>query len=164
MEFRVWDDTTKKMYYYDDGTKNIIPTNLGLLLQDPLRPSLYEIIKSKYDPMLCVGTLKYGKKVYQGDIFRYEEEEDYGDNRVYSMVMWVRQRSAFYLIPLEHVSILEGNDCEDEDGFKWLFEHAFLSDFSNALDLTVYIDLTLVGNIYENPELKDTDYLAKHGK
>ncbi len=90
---------------------------------------------------------KNGVEIFEGDIFREEKEEDHGDIRSYNVVMWIKQRCAFYLIPVEHYQILLDNDVSDEVEFDWLFQDAALYDFS------IYINLPMVGNIFQNPEL-----------
>ncbi|WP_407324041.1 YopX family protein [Tenacibaculum maritimum] len=50
---------------------------------------------------------KGGKEVYEGDIFRHEEETEHGDIRTYSVVMWIKQRGAYYLIPCDHYKSFE---------------------------------------------------------
>lgn len=90
---------------------------------------------------------KTKKEIFEGDIFRSERETDFGDERVYLAVTWIKQRGAFYLIPIDVLHVLEYNDCENEDAFDWLFTEANLYDFS------IDIGLDLVGNIYENKEL-----------
>lgn len=89
---------------------------------------------------------KKGKEIFEGDIFREEKEADHGDIRSYSVVMWIKQRAAFYLIPVEHYQILLDNDVSEEVEFDWLFQDASLYDFS------IDTGLPMVGNIYENPE------------
>ena len=83
------------------------------------------------------------KEVYEGDIFRYTNEQDDGDVYLYSVVVWVRQRGAFYLIPKGCYEDFINNDLSVDDDFSWLFEDALLYDFS------VDVGLTKVGNIHE---------------
>jgi len=92
---------------------------------------------------------KYKKKhleedVYEGDIFRSLNEDE---KEVYNVVMWIDQRAAFYMVPVEHYPIIRDNDVSDEGDFNWLFNEANLYDFS------IDCGLTKVGNIHENPEL-----------
>jgi len=82
--------------------------------------------------------------VFPGDVFRQEKEDDKTE---YLVVMWIEQRSAFYLIPTAHYHVLSDNDCSNEPEFAWLFSDAALYDFS------IDCGLTMVGNIYDNPEL-----------
>lgn len=94
---------------------------------------------------------KKGKEIYEGDIFRSETEKDYGDERIYSVVTWIKERGAFYLIPVDYYQIYMDNDnLEDDTIFEWLFEDANLYDFS------IDVGLDLCGNIYENPDLAST--------
>ena len=89
-----------------------------------------------------------GVEVYEGDVFRQEKENEAGEPIFgYCVVMWIRQRGAFYIIPVEHYYILLDNDCSKEVEFDWLFEDAELYDFS------IDVGLPMIGNIYDNPEL-----------
>ncbi len=90
---------------------------------------------------------KTNKEIYEGDVFRQEVEEDYGDERTYNVVTWIRERAAFYLIPTGTYEVYLDNDLENEEAFEWLFDQAALYDFS------IDVSLDLCGNIYENPEL-----------
>ena len=90
-----------------------------------------------------------GNAVLEGDIFREERENDFGDELHYLVVMWIPQRAAFYLVDIVHYEILTNNNCEDEDLFSWLFDDAALYDFATDIKLKSGV----IGNIYENPEL-----------
>lgn len=94
-------------------------------------------VKSNLDP-----------RVFEGDIFRATKEtEDGEDITSYNVVMWIPQRGAFYMVPVEHYEVLKDNDCENSEEFSWLFDDAMLSDFS------MDVMLTKVGNVFDNPEL-----------
>jgi uncharacterized phage protein (TIGR01671 family) len=86
-------------------------------------------------------------EIYEGDLFRSTEETDYGDVTVYSVVIWIDQYAAFYLVPYGHYQVIKDNDVSKEEEFEWLYEDAMLGDFSTD------IVLMKVGNIYDNPEL-----------
>ncbi|CAA0254261.1 YopX family protein [Tenacibaculum maritimum] len=111
-----------------------------------------ELIYKDVEIMQSTGLKsKGGKEVYEGDIFRHEEETEHGDIRTYSVVMWIKQRGAYYLIPCDHYQVIRDNDVSKEEEFEWLFEDAILYDFN------IDVGLDLVGNLYENPELVVND-------
>ena len=83
-------------------------------------------------------------EIYEYYIFRGSNY--YGED-AYFVVMWINQRGAFYLIPIEHYTVIKDNDVSNEPEFEWLFRDACLYDFS------ISIGLTKVGNIHDNPEL-----------
>ncbi len=161
IKFRAWDKETEKMLMPDsnsdgehiwqfNGNGDIVILAEGTKWKEG-GGETYE--ETGFYPIDCAlmqftGLLhKNGKEIYEGDIFRQEKETDEGDIRNYLVVFWVKQRAAFYLVDVCHLSILENNDCSDEKEFDWLFQDAALYDFS------IDVGLPLVGNIYENPEL-----------
>ena len=85
--------------------------------------------------------------VYEGDLFRGLDADD---NDIFYVVMWIDQRCAFYMIPINHYTVIRDNDVSREKEFDWLFQDALLYDFS------IDVGLMKVGNIHDNPEiLKD---------
>jgi hypothetical protein len=102
----------------------------------------------KEDEQLTGIFTSKGKEVYEGDIFREELEHDYGDEREYSVVMWIRERGAFYLLPCDHYQVYRDNDLENDTDFDWLFDDPALYDFKNDCEL-----FDLCGNIHANPEI-----------
>ncbi|MDB0602149.1 YopX family protein [Tenacibaculum maritimum] len=111
----------------------------------------FEVIPESVGQYTGLKHEKTGVEIYEGDIFRSEEETDQGDIRTYSVVMWIEQRAAFYLIPCDHYQVIRDNDVSEEEQFEWLFRDAALYDFS------IDVGLDLVGNIFENPELLAND-------
>lgn len=88
-------------------------------------------------------------RIFEGDLFRSEKihpTDETKDAVSYSVVMWIRERGAYYLVDSSHWNVLNTNDCEADPEFEWLFEDATLFDFS------IDVGLTKVGNIYDNPE------------
>lgn len=83
------------------------------------------------------------KEIYAGDIFRGTKETNEGDIYLYHVVVWVRQRGAFYMIPKDCYEDFMLNDLSEDPDFSWLFEDAQLYDFS------IDVGLTKVGNIHE---------------
>jgi uncharacterized phage protein (TIGR01671 family) len=108
--------------------------------------SMYEVDRKTVGQFS--GLRSKGKEVFEGDVFRSETELDHGDHRQYSVVCWIKERAAFYLIPTDTYFTFTTNDnLEEDDQFEWLYEQASLYDFS------VDIGLDLCGNIFDNPEL-----------
>lgn len=144
-EFRCWNPNTKQMIY------DINLDNLSRLREEIRGIVSLEMIYDWKDLIWMEWTglvnEKTKKKVFEGDIFREEKETDQGDIRSYSVVTWIKERAAYYLIPSEHYQIIQDNDCENEEEFEWLFQDAALYDFS------IGVNLALVGNIYQNPKL-----------
>jgi len=86
-------------------------------------------------------------RIFEDDVFRCTKETDEGEDITsYLVVMLIKQRAAFYLVPICHYYIIKDNDVSEEAEFSWLFNEASLSDFS--LDS----QLMKVGNIHDNPE------------
>lgn len=153
IKFRAWSKEYEEMFFLD-AVKQRYDFEMGLVLAFPQDqyPDFNGHEKysddAEFDVMQFTGlTTSKGKEVYEGDIFRSEEENDFGDTLRYSVVMWIRQRAAFYLVPVEHYHILLDNDVSGEEEFSWLFQDAALYDFN------IDIELPLVGNIHQNPEL-----------
>ncbi len=150
IKFRVFDEDNNKVFCFIDVKNQLLNTIETLTsIEDYFGGGYFE--RNPNYLMQYTG-LKDSKgiEIYEGDIFRQEIEEDRGDIRNYLVVMWIKQRAAFYLIPVEHMNVLENNNCEEEKEFSWLFEHASLYDFN------IYTKLPLVGNVYQNPELLNT--------
>lgn len=82
--------------------------------------------------------------VYEGDLFRGLDADD---NDIFYVVMWIDQRGAFYMVPIDHYTVIRDNDVSREKEFDWLFQDALLYDFS------IDVGLMKVGNIHDNPEL-----------
>lgn len=146
-KFRVWDKAHKKMSFVN----NLYALNNNGIIDNVQQrgKSVTQSIYTQCELMQWTGLVheKTGVEIYEGDIFMTEEETDNGDIRHYSAVMWIPQRAAFYLVDVEHIQVLEDNDCEEEEEFAWLFRDAALYDFN------IGAGLRMVGNIYENREL-----------
>lgn len=84
--------------------------------------------------------------IFEGDIFRQTDETDDGDEVTYHVVMWLKERGSFYMIPIDHYNVIRDNGIPKEKEFNWLLDDACLYDFSFD------VKLTKVGNIHENPE------------
>lgn len=76
--------------------------------------------------------LNLDKRIYEGDVFR--ETTDAGEK--YCVVSWINQLGAWYMVPIEHYSVILNNDVSKDDEFDWLFVEARLSDFSSDVLLT----------------------------
>ena len=86
-------------------------------------------------------------RIFEDDIFRGFNAND---EEVYYVVMWIVQRGAFYMVPIEHYEIIKNHNVSEETEFSWLFDDALLYDFSLS------VVLTKVGNIHDNPESINT--------
>lgn len=88
---------------------------------------------------------KNGKEIYEGDIFRIEEDGDYVDIMIYVVIVWVSEWCMFAALRVEdeyHDYLNEGVKALDEPMF-WTYT---LEDTNSRKHY-------LCGNIYENPEL-----------
>ena len=88
---------------------------------------------------------KDGGEVYEGDIFRIEEDTDEGTEFIYVVVVWVQEWAMFTTLRIEdeyQAYLLEGVDAIDETMF-WTYT---LEDISSPKHFPC-------GNLYENPEL-----------
>lgn len=141
IKFRAW-DKFNGCYYYSDRYENL--AKFFALCQaciDGNNELVFEQFTGLKD--------KNWKEIYEGDMFREEEETDNGDILKYHVVMWIPQRAAFYLININHYLVLLDNDCSEEEEFEWLFSDACLYDFY----FDVRLSSGIIGNIHENPEL-----------
>jgi hypothetical protein len=155
IKFRVWDIDYKKMIYpigidwENEHAKDGQTVYYWVIGKDGKKHGTPGC-KDMLSIMQFTG-LKTSKKkknldedIYEWDIFRHQ---DGNGNDEYSVVMWIPQRAAFYMIPIAHYTVLKNNDVSSEKEFDWLFEDASLFDFE--LDCGVG---TKVGNVFENPE------------
>ncbi len=143
LKFRAFDTKNKVMIVQG----NVPDENRSIFWQK------WETTPHISEPMVFTGLKATDKKkhleeeIYEGDIFRSLREDDNEIEReVYSVVMWIEQRAAFYLVPIEHYKVILDNDVSEEEDFNWLFNEANLYDFS------IDCGLTKVGNVYQNPE------------
>lgn len=140
IKVRVWDSVDKEMTSFD---------RIRILPSETMLCQLFE--EKRYNWMLFTNQKDLNdKEVYEGDIFREEIETDKGDIRVYKVVMWIKERSAFYLVNVSHFNVLIDNDCSSEAEFSWLFDDAVLYDFS--IDVK-HNNSGVIGNIYQNKKL-----------
>lgn len=98
----------------------------------------------QYTGLKSFNKKKHLEDIYEGDIFRSLDEDE---REMYSVVMWIQQRAAFYMVPADHYKVILYNDVSEEEDFNWLFNEANLYDFS------IDCGLTKVGNVFETPEL-----------
>lgn len=149
-KFRVWDKVTNSMspsfvlfgeftlmgavHSWQRENGNKAPTSLE---------ALNDLIEMQYTGLKD----KNGKEIYEGDIFRIEEDEE--DLIFYVVVVWVQEWCMFATLRVddEYQAYLNG-------GVKALDEPMF---WTYTLEDTNSRKHYLCGNIYEHPELiKDT--------
>lgn len=157
IKLRAWDEGKRVMHYDFQFIKSGDEGNDWIVFvsdKKPLNADTFKDLDAHFSQQLKVmrytgfkatkGKVQFlGKGIYECDIFRQTKE----DQDEYYVVMWINERGAFYLIPIDHYSVLRDNDCSMEPEFEWLFRDAALYDFS------IDCGLAKVGNIYENPEL-----------
>lgn len=84
------------------------------------------------------------KEVWEGDIGRITEEQDFGDNNIYLICIWIKEWSMFGWIEHNELTAYESKGVEALDEFMfWTY---------NLEDAGV----TVCGNIYQHP-----DYIQK---
>lgn len=150
IKFRGFSEELKKWIF---GGISIFENEAIIFDADDMTNSAWEVETESVGQFTGFKSVKgkqnlVNKDIYEGDIFRQEKNNEQGEPYFnYLVVMWIRQRGAFYLIPVEHYHILIDNDCENEPEFNWLFEDACLYDFAGD------VCLPIIGNVYQNQEL-----------
>lgn len=112
---------------------------------DSLQPDTWTS-DNDFDLMQFVGRKdKKGKDIYEGDIFRIEEDADHGDIRIYVVIVWIQEWCMFATLRVddEYPAYLK-------DGVKALDEPMF---WTYTLEDTDSRKHFLCGNIHQTPEL-----------
>lgn len=86
---------------------------------------------------------KHGVDVYEGDVFRIEEDEE--DLMIYVVIVWVQEWCMFATLRVEdeYQAYLQGGVSELDEPMFWTYT---LEDTNSRKHF-------LCGNIYSNPEL-----------
>jgi hypothetical protein len=152
MKYRLWDKQDKKMIYPEDAqdSKNLLAIGLhGLPIavdQDSFRDGgvVGWNVDHRYVPMLSVGLPdKQGKEIYQDDFVHYDRFDSL------FKVVWCNGKGRYLRGQLGW--ILE-DDIFCSVGHTVELE-AHLETFEN--DREEYFNGEVIGNEYENPELKE---------
>lgn len=151
IKFRGWHTVASKMFSAEEMAADqltILPTGSFINVHglDTRLSEIYD--KSKFIPLQYTGLKdKNGKEIYEGDIFRVEEDgaEDGTDQIYYLVVVWVTEWAMFCTLRVsdEYFNYLHG-------GVKALDEPMF---WTYTLEDTNDRRFYLCGNIHQNPEL-----------
>ena len=150
IKFRVWDNEENKFFEptYKAYAGELLDLSIGLggdLHIRTLKGTEHESkFPGRYTLMQYTGLKdKNGVEIYEGDVFRIETEEDFGDTRDYYIVTFVKEWGMFAtLFTGERIGYLNrGVEHLDEQMF-WTFT---LEDAQES---------EIIGNIYERPELE----------
>jgi uncharacterized phage protein (TIGR01671 family) len=145
IKFRAWDPDAKKMIYKPETLKRVTynETDNGFHMGRLDKTSGDWV---EFRIMQWTGLHdKNGKEIYEGDIFRIEEEEDEDDRVFYVVITWVKEWCMFcsLLVESEYFDYLnDGIEALDEPMF-WTYT---LEDTNSSKHF-------LCGNVYQNPEL-----------
>lgn len=138
IKFRAWHKGQNEMFY-PDGSVNVNGYT-GLTAR--------EIFERFEDDQLMQFTGlkdKNGMEIYEGDIFRIEEDTDDGTEFIYIVITWVQEWCMFCTLRVEdeYPNYLNNGLKELDEPLFWTYT---LEDTNSRKHF-------LCGNIYETPEL-----------
>lgn len=85
-----------------------------------------------------------GNEIYEGDIYRMEEEKDEGDERTYFVCTYIKEWGMFAWLTTDELEDYENNGVESlDEPMYWTF----------PIKPKDACQIKLCGNIYETPEL-----------
>lgn len=160
IKFRGWHTGANKMFSAEEMAADqltLLPTGNFINVHggSTAMSTIYQ--RDKFIPLQFTGLKdKNGKEIYEGDIFRIEEEADGPDRIIYVVVTWVKEWAMFctLLVEDEYKAYLSiGLKALDEPLF-WLYT---LEDTNSRKHF-------LCGNIYQNPELLNDSVLIEREK
>lgn len=142
LKFRIWLDKASQMVYPDkrgllklSNDKTYFLNAIGQLVE-PDNSQLMSVVVQQYTGLKD----KNGNEIYEGDIFRIEEDDDI----FYVVIFWVKEWCMFcsLLVDEYHNYKMKGVKSLDEPMF-WTYS---LEDTDSRKHF-------LCGNIYENPSI-----------
>jgi len=129
IKFRAWSSWYKKMCYYDLRRlkkKHLKLASLNICLQKEQRETLMQYTGLKD---------KNGKEIYEGDILKMEKIVD---NKKVTFSSSKRKETSYIVKWESYGWDVPSSLCSDNPGVRKIYKH------------------TIIGNIYENPELLET--------
>lgn len=144
LKFRSWDQTSNTMHP-GFGFSDLVTILTNPVENGPgamkMKYALDSLVWMQFTGLLD----KNGEEIYEGDIFRIEEETEGPDFRLYVVIVWVQEWAMFCTLRTtdEYPAYLaSGIDALDEPMF-WTYT---LEDTNSRKHF-------LCGNVFQNPEL-----------
>jgi uncharacterized phage protein (TIGR01671 family) len=154
IEYRVWDKKRNKMLInYDDqsGPKDEIYADEW----DTFLMGLSQIANNpeEYDLMEFVGLRdKGGKKIFEGDIVSVPYVNPIGQ-----LDMATEDHKSIVLFENGGFKLTDYGDNQDISYWQERGQTKYISNYGNVTELLPHTKLTIIGNIYENPDLMRRD-------
>lgn len=149
LRFRIWNGS-EMVYDVTVGKFGVFyvnPSNNGLDEKDSASLTPFTTKYSDTTPVMQFTGLKdkNGKDIYEGDIFRIEEDTDTVDITIYVVIVWVKEWAMFCTLRVEdeYTAYLSGGVKELDEPMFWSYT---LEDTNSRKHF-------LCGDIYNNPDL-----------